>query len=157
MSAIVPPEVRAANVVASRLPFYTLEGDARTLKAYRGQLVILNIFATWCQPCKEEIPDLNRLARNGRGRWVVLSVGVDIADSKAAKVFVKQYGIRYPLFYDPGEKFTSEFPVRGFPYFALILPDGTIEHQMLGPQNWEHSKMIEYLNSLTQATGGPHD
>ena len=74
-------------------PLFSVSGTARTLQAYRGQVVILNIFATWCQPCIKEIPDLNRLARNGRGKWLVLGVVTDLQEPAAVRLFEEKQGI----------------------------------------------------------------
>ena len=153
--AIAPLLSASATIQASELPdtpVYSLQGEPRTLPSFAGQLIVLNIFATWCSPCLKEIPSLNRMARNGRGKWVLFSVASDIETREQAQAFATAHNIRYPLFFDPGEKFSSQFPARGFPYFAIISPAGEIVHHFLGPQPWESRKMVEFLDSLTAPT-----
>lgn len=90
-----------------------LDGKAWTLKALKGQVVLVNFWATWCPPCCAELPDLKALAARHAGDLVVL--GITSEEAAEVKPFVSKEGIRYPVLLDPGEKVSKEFGVVGIP------------------------------------------
>lgn len=95
-----------------------LAGGLVGLQSYRGKVVLVNFWATWCVPCVAEMPSLERLAKRfeSSGRFVLLGVNVDSADSNdAVKQFVKTYGITFPIVRDPELEVARKFGVTGFP------------------------------------------
>jgi cytochrome c biogenesis protein CcmG, thiol:disulfide interchange protein DsbE len=109
-------------------PTFTLErldgkGDL-DLASLRGKAVVLNFWASWCVPCKEEAPEIEKLWRQFRSRGVVV-VGVDSKDAtEDARSFMRRYGITYPVVHDGGGNLWGPYGVTGVPETRLISRTG---------------------------------
>jgi cytochrome c biogenesis protein CcmG/thiol:disulfide interchange protein DsbE len=117
----------------------TLEGRTVTLSSLRGQVVFLNFWATWCLPCREEMPSIERLHRalGGQG-LVVLAVDVDENPRLVAK-FMKDFGLSFPALLDAGSEVSSRYGVRGLlglPTTMLVDRRGRIVGAAIGPRDW---------------------
>lgn len=115
----------------------TLDGDTLRLADLRGRVVVLNFWASWCIPCREEHPALLRADRvYPRSEAVV--VGVLYQDSpEAARRFLASLGGDWPTVLDPGTRTAIDFGVYGVPETFFIGRDGTIARKHIGPVNWE--------------------
>lgn len=114
----------------------TLEGDRVSLAGLRGQVVVINVWGSWCTPCREEAPDLARLARETQSEGVQF-LGVDTRDNKAAaRAFVRNYEIPYPSLFDPDGKqmlaLTGIIPISAVPSTIVIDPDGRVAARVVG-------------------------
>jgi cytochrome c biogenesis protein CcmG/thiol:disulfide interchange protein DsbE len=107
------------------------EGELR-LSSLRGKAVVLNVWASWCIPCKEEAPFLEEVWREGRQRGVVV-VGLDAKDFRRdARAFMRRFGLSFPVVYDgPGDRLES-FGVTGFPETFVIDRDGRLVDAFVG-------------------------
>ncbi|GIU94322.1 MAG: hypothetical protein KatS3mg012_0779 [Gaiellaceae bacterium] len=129
----------AARGDRPQAPDFTLErldADGElTLSSLRGKAVVLNVWASWCIPCKEEAPYLERLWRENRGRGVVV-VGLDAKDfRKDALAFAERFDLTFPLVYDgPGETL-ARFGVTGFPETFVLDRDGRVVDVLVGAVN----------------------
>lgn len=134
--------------VGSRAPDFTarsLDGEPVSLESFRGRVVLLNIWATWCAPCVWEMPALERLYRElGSDDFVVVAVNVDAAGaagigSSSAKVraFVRERGLTFPVLLDPEGTVQQLYQVVGLPTSLLIDRDGRIRRRILGPAHWD--------------------
>jgi len=114
----------------------TLEGRTVTLSALRGQVVFLNFWATWCPPCREEMPSIERLYRALRDQGlVVLAVDVDESPERVAK-FVKDFRLGFPVLLDAGSHVFSSYGAPGLPTTILIDRQGRVIGGALGPRDW---------------------
>jgi peroxiredoxin len=113
---------RQAPVIALRDD----RGAPVSLAAYRGRVVLMNLWASWCPPCREELPDLQRLyAANARSGLVV--VGVDQGESpQRAREFAGALGIRFPIWIDADQSYGRAYDALGFPTTVIIARNGTI-------------------------------
>jgi peroxiredoxin len=113
----------------------SLNGDSASLEALRGRPVLLNVWATWCHPCRDEIPELQRLYERYRERGLELvGVSVDAAgDNEAVREFMRRYGMTYPVWRDPGERVSAAFLVVGVPATFLIDRGGVLRWKKTGP------------------------
>jgi peroxiredoxin len=114
----------------------TLEGAPASLAGLRGRPVLLNVWATWCHPCREELPDLERLHQTLSPRGLaVVGVSIDDSGTGAAEVrdFARRYGVTYPLWRDPDQQVMSTFRAVGVPGTYLIGADGTLLWKHVGP------------------------
>jgi cytochrome c biogenesis protein CcmG/thiol:disulfide interchange protein DsbE len=110
-------------------------GDSVSLASLRGRPVLLNVWATWCHPCRDEIPELQRLYERYRSRGLELvGVSVDAAGHEdAIGAFARQYGMTYPVWRDPAENVSATFLVLGVPATFLIDRAGVLRWKKTGP------------------------
>lgn len=128
-----PPMV--GDVVPDYAATELRESGAVSLAGLRGKVVLLNVWATWCPPCREEIPVLQALheAHAAEGLEVV-GVSVDAAGEAAAVArFADRFGVTYPIWLDPQERVSSVFRTTGVPTTLLIDRDGTLLWRHVGP------------------------
>jgi cytochrome c biogenesis protein CcmG, thiol:disulfide interchange protein DsbE len=125
-----------------------LAGDTVRLVDLRGEVVVLNLWATWCHPCREEMPALQALheALADRGLRVV---GVSIDGRSSADLipgFLEEVGVTFPILRDPEERVVRAFTTMGVPETFLIGRDGTLLHRWIGafdPMAPEHRSRVE--------------
>jgi thiol-disulfide isomerase/thioredoxin len=121
---------------APRVTGTLLSGDKFALAQYRGHVVVLNFWGSWCTPCRAEAPSLSQLARYFTRRGVRF-LGVDIRDSPAtAEAFQSRFGISYPSLNDPGDEIALDFrdtvPPAGIPTTLVIGRNGRIAARVIG-------------------------
>lgn len=119
-----------------------------SLKDFRGKLVLLNFWATWCEPCREEMPAMERLYQEFKDKGFVV-LAVDVKDrQKDAQAFVKELKLTYPVVFDPEGRAGLLYGAWGLPTTYLIGRTGFGLARLWGPANW-HSpgarKLIETL------------
>ncbi|HET6567944.1 MAG TPA: TlpA disulfide reductase family protein [Rhodothermales bacterium] len=108
------------------------DGSVLHLSDLRGQTILLHFWAAWCPPCRREVPSLNRLAIDLKGRGVtVIGVSVD-ADTAAVRTFIRGYGVRYPIAIGGGELSRALGGVYGLPTSFIVTPDGAVARRVVG-------------------------
>jgi cytochrome c biogenesis protein CcmG/thiol:disulfide interchange protein DsbE len=125
-------------------PDFTLERLDRegelSLSSLRGRAVVLNVWASWCIPCKEEAPYLERVWRDQRSRGVVV-VGLDAKDFRRdARRFAKRFHLTFPLVYDGPGDVAKEYGVTGFPETFVIDRDGRVVDAFAGAVNSDEDR-----------------
>ncbi len=127
-------------------------GEQTSLSAYKGEIVVLNLWASWCPPCRKEMPDLIRLHEDFKGQGVVV-LGVNLAtherDENGADEFMKEYGVTFPTFVDqPIDQVNrrgvvaSLYNIQSIPYTYILDEKGMIAHVIRGEVTYE---MLENL------------
>ena len=106
----------------------TLDGDYVALSDYKGKVVLLNVWATWCAPCRKELPELVALqSKHGGEAFTVLGVSIDNPGAKGRlEAMVRQFRLNYPIVHDPDGSGLDPFTIRGYPTSFLIGKDGTL-------------------------------
>ena len=113
-----------------RLALY--DGSETSLSDLRGQVVVLNFWASWCEPCREEAPTLERVWRAYRERGVAF-VGVNVKDvPKGSSAFIEKFGITYPNGPDPYDRIARAYRVFGYPETYIIDVDGRVQKRYIG-------------------------
>ncbi|MEE9578336.1 MAG: TlpA disulfide reductase family protein [Gemmatimonadota bacterium] len=131
-------DARWLSIPAPEAEFRTLEGKKASLADYRGQVVILNLWGTWCPPCRREIPHLVDLQEDLQDRdATVVSIAVDSGAEESIRSFASEFGIDYPIWISGTDEVVRHFRAIGFPFTLLIDRDGVIRKQYLGPQTQE--------------------
>ncbi|MDF1499774.1 MAG: TlpA disulfide reductase family protein [Anaerolineales bacterium] len=117
-------------------PDFTLEtfdGEPITLSDLRGQVVVINFWASWCPPCRDEAPYLESSWRKYRDHGVVL-LGVDYVDTEAeARAYIAEFDITYPNGPDLGTRISQAYRIQGVPETFFVGKDGTIRGVKIGP------------------------
>lgn len=139
----------ASTGTTPALQVTTIDGDAWDLADHRGSWVVVNYWATWCAPCREEMPELSALA-SMRGHIEVIGLAYEDTTPEAIGAFLEQYPVTYPIaiigVLDP----PADFDVpRGLPMTWLIGPDGRVARRFLGPVS-----ALEIETAIAEA-GGP--
>ena len=112
-----------------------LNGDSVSLAGQRGKVVLFNIWATWCHPCRDEIPELQELHTKYRERGLEL-VGVSVdadGDEDAIRAFMQDFRMTYPVWRDPDERVLTQFLTVGVPATFLIDREGVLRWRKTGP------------------------
>lgn len=126
-------------------------GQSLRLSDFRGRAVLLNLWASWCGPCVEEMPSLDRLQTLMGDKLVVLALNEDRHGPETVAVFYKRYGIsKLKIYDDPAARALSEFRVRGLPTTFLIGPDSNIIGYFEGATNWSQPAMQSFLQERLQ-------
>jgi peroxiredoxin len=129
------PQRVAVGAPAPAYRTVSLTGDSVSLASLRGKPVLLNVWATWCHPCRDEIPALQALHERYKARGLELigvSIDVDGAD-EAIREFMRDFRMTYPIWRDPDERVSTEFLVVGVPATFLIDRNGVLRWRKTGP------------------------
>ncbi len=112
-----------------------LTGDTVSLAAERGKVVLLNVWATWCHPCRDEIPELQKLHEQyGKQGLELVGVSVDVDGSDdTIREFMSEFRMTYPIWRDPAERISAQFLVVGVPTTFLIDRRGVLRWRKTGP------------------------
>jgi len=140
-------ESSIAGKTAEDIPL-EINGKAEHLSDFRGKVVVLNFWATWCPPCVEETPaliELNKRIANRNG--VVLGVSVD-EDPAAYQKFLVDHGINFPTSRDASKKYAQDYGTVMYPETYIIDRHGKIARKVIGPQDWNSAEMVAYFDAL---------
>jgi cytochrome c biogenesis protein CcmG/thiol:disulfide interchange protein DsbE len=136
--------------IGSNAPDFTVQdGQSKvTLSQYRGQVVVLNFWATWCPPCVEEMPSLVEMQRRMKAKGVtVLAVSVDV-DESAYKQFVKDHNVNLLTVRDPDQKSNSLYGTSRFPETYIIDRNGVMQRKFIGAVDWTEPEVVDFLGKL---------
>jgi peroxiredoxin len=142
----------------SPAPEFTLErlvdGAPVSLSDLRGQVVLVNFWATWCKPCEDEMPAMERLYRALRAEgFELLAISVD-RDPDVVSRFRERLGLSFPILLDPERRVARAFLTFRFPESLLIGPDGVVLERYIGAKEWDAEVYVERIRRLLR-TGLP--
>jgi cytochrome c biogenesis protein CcmG/thiol:disulfide interchange protein DsbE len=119
-----------------------------SLSQFRGQVVILNFWATWCPPCVEELPSLMSLQARTQGKGVVvLGVSID-GDGDAYHRFLRQHGVNFLTVRDPEQRISGMYGTSGWPESYVIDRQGVMRRKFVGPVDWNSPEVMQFLSKL---------
>ncbi|WP_242479526.1 TlpA family protein disulfide reductase [Lamprobacter modestohalophilus] len=132
-------------------PAFELVGpDERVyrLANFKGQPLIVNFWATWCPPCRAEMPSMQRaweqLEAEGIG-MIAINVG---EDAETVQAFLEQVPVSFPLPLDTDSKVTQRWPMRGLPTTFVVAPDGRLVYKATGEREWDDPALLEQVRAL---------
>jgi len=110
----------------------------KTFDDYKGKVVLLNIWATYCEPCKVEMPSLERLYKQyGDSGLRIVAVEIDpTVTEDSIKKYVKSMGLTFEILHDPSGKIEQQYQTTGYPETFVIGPEGTIRRKWIGADDW---------------------
>jgi peroxiredoxin len=135
-----------------------LEGELRRLSDFRGRVVLINFWATWCPPCVDEMPSLQKLhdALSDKG-LVVLAVSVDERYSDIEE-FVGTFQLRFPIVHDAGKRTSREFQTFRYPESFIVDRDGRIRSKVIGARDWVAPTVIrDFVALLSEPETGERE
>jgi peroxiredoxin len=131
-------------------PDFTVQDSDRkiTLSDYRGQIVVLNFWATWCPPCIEELPSLETLQQRMKDRGVkVLAISID-DDDNAYHQFLKDNRVDFLSVRDASKTSNNLYGTFKFPETYIIDQKGIVRRKFIGAVNWNQAEIVDFLNKL---------
>lgn len=141
-----------APLPAPALQFMPREGGTKQLADFKGKLILVNLWATWCGPCVEEMPSLQRLQAKLGDKLTILAISEDRQGDSVVAPFLEAHGIKdLAIYLDPKTAATEAFGAQGLPTSYLIAADGTIVGKEEGGAQWDDPKMIATLKKYIDA------
>lgn len=139
--------------VGNPAPDFTLPslvGNPVRLSNYRGKVVFLNFWATWCPPCREEMPSMESLYQRLKGRdFEMLAVSIDTKGADRVQSFVATYALTFPVLLDPNKKIYRLYGLTGVPETFIIGKNGDIMLKTIGPRDWMKKEWLDYFDRIT--------
>src|SRR5262249_45464575 len=137
-----------AGSMSAPFELTTLDGKVVKLSELVGKVVLINFWATWCGPCKEEMPSLARLQKQlDPTQFVLLTVTTDLQRQGIAH-FLSQLGVSLPVLFDEDQDVSRSFMVRGLPTTIVIARDGALVGRAVGPRAWDSPEAVAFMQHV---------
>jgi peroxiredoxin len=151
LSIFTGSSLASSGLTGQTAPDFVLKsatGENLRLSEYRGDVVMINFWATWCGPCRQEMPLLDELyTRYQRVGFNLLGVNID-DDSRRAMAMVNELGISFPVLFDEDKKVSKLYEVEAMPLTLLLDREGTVRHVHYGYQPGYEQKYLNEIRSL---------
>jgi thiol-disulfide isomerase/thioredoxin len=153
--AMAPLVARPQPIDLPQFSFVAGDGTEKSLKDFAGRILLLNIWATWCIPCREEMPALDKLeAKLGGENFAVVAVNIDKGGQDKAAAFLKDTGATHlPLYTDPTGKLFATLKLVGMPTTLIIDRGGKEIARLVGPADWASPEAAAVIEA---AVAAPH-
>ena len=134
---------------AFRLP--ALDGRQVNLSDFRGKVVMVHFWATWCPPCVEELPTLDRLYHGLLGKdFALLAVSVDEGGAEAVRAFLQKNHLSLPVLLDPQRSVAGQYGTFKFPETYLLDRNGVVRYKVIGPMDWSDPRGIGVILKMLE-------
>ena len=152
--SVAVPDIKLNSFAGNPLPpfidLHDANGRRVKLLDYRGKITVVNFWASWCPPCVEEIPSLNRLREQMRDQPFEL-ISINYADSpEKVREFMRRVNVQFPVLIDPNGKVAHQWNVIGFPSTFVIGKDGKIQYGVNAAIQWDAPEVINALKALNR-------
>lgn len=145
------PEVQklANRYPAERFYLKDLDGDLHRLKDFRGKVVLLNFWATWCPPCREEMPSMQELHEEYQEKGLaVVAVSVDKDSPGVVADYIEELGLTFQVLHDRDNRVSERYRIPGVPASFLIDREGRVAYKVLGSIDWTRESAIRAVTKL---------
>lgn len=152
------PVGEGAEALEFTLP--DLNGKQVSLKDYRGKVVFLNFWATWCKPCGEEMPSMQKLYVTLQAQgypFEILAVSVDKDGAQVVSEFARQNNLTFPILLDSSGKIKESYKTTGVPETFIIDQNGVIAEKVWGPRDWADPNSLAMIGELLKNGAKPKD
>jgi len=145
-------EPLVVGMTAPNFSLPDLQGKTQRLTDYRGKVVFLNFWATWCKPCKEEMPSMQVLWDNLKNQdFMMLAVSMDrVTTTKDIPSFVETLKLSFPILTDSWGQTDKRYKLMGVPETYIIDQNGVLREKVIGPRDWTRPESIETIVRLLQ-------
>jgi peroxiredoxin len=134
---------------APNFTFPDLNGRQISLSDQRGKVVLINIWATWCPPCKQEMPSMQKLYERFKGEnFEILAVSIDSTGRDAVAPFMRTMNLTFPALLDSKEDIRTLYGVTGVPESFIIDKEGIVVEKIIGPIDWAAPKAFLFFQDL---------
>jgi len=143
------------KVMAPDFALQDTNGKTHRLSDYRGRPVIINFWTTWCPPCREELPSMNRawhLIEKEGIAMLAINMG---EDEDTIFIFSADYPTDFPILMDQSGEVIEQWPVKGLPTTYVIAPDGTIAYRAIGSREWDAKELLDVIRQLKEQRQEP--
>ena len=127
-----------------------MAGKRQQLSDYRGKVVFLNFWATWCKPCKEEMPSMQTMWENFKNEdFVILAVSMDrVTTKKDIPTFIESMRLTFPVLTDSWGQTDKRYKLMGVPETYIIDQDGVLREKIIGPRDWTSRESLDMIVRL---------
>ena len=130
------------------------DGERYRLEDMRGKAVIVNFWATWCPPCRAEMPSMQRAWKEVAGEDILI-LGVNVGeDAGTIDEFIRQVPVEFPLPMDRNSTVVQTWPMRGLPTTFVVDPDGRLAYRAEGEREWDDPALLDLVRALKAPPGG---
>jgi peroxiredoxin len=139
------------RVQAPSFALPNLEGQERRLSRFQGDVVVINFWATWCKPCRDEMPALESLWQaHQEDGLTVIGINVDRQGPRGVRRMAKKMGVSFPVLLDPEGRVRNRYEVQAFPQTYLIARDGKFVGRALGERDWDSEPAHALIEQLLE-------
>ena len=131
-----------------------VSGDTWKLSSLKGKVVFINFWASWCKPCRDEMPSMEALNKAMAGQPFQMLAIVFNDDLDTANRFARRLGVTFPVLVNPEPELTEAYMITGVPETFLIDADGILRHRFIGPYNWDTPEMRTLVQELLNSPKG---
>ncbi len=129
-----------------------LTGNMRSLSQFRGKVVLLNFWATWCGPCRVEMPAMEQLYRTlPRGEFEILAVSTDSQGAAVTRPFQKQMGFTFPILHDSEYRVGLAYGARSIPVTFMVDRHGIVRQKIFGARDWDSLEARDLIHILMKS------
>jgi peroxiredoxin len=127
-----------------------IHGKSINLTQFKGKPILLNFWATWCGPCREELPSMQRMheASNKNGGFHIVAISIDRFNMEKVKQYAKDLDLTFPILVDPDRETRKAYFIRGLPTSYLIDAAGKLQGFISGARKWDSPASLELMKSL---------
>ena len=145
-----------SGIPAPDFTFPGLDGKMVSLSNYKGKVVLVNIWATWCPPCVKEMPSMEKLYRKfKRENFEILAVSIDETGPKAVAPFMEKTRLTFPALIDSKGAIKPVYRITGIPESFIIDKQGLLIKKIVGPVDWAAPKVFRFISSLIKKPTTP--
>jgi peroxiredoxin len=138
--------------VAPDFALQDLAGNTLRLSHFRGKVVVINVWTTWCEPCRVEMPSMQLLYRRLRDEGLVmLAVSADADGREAVEAFVQKLGLTFTILLDPDGVVPSRYGTTGYPETFIVDREGRVVAHEVGPRDWSEARFERALRGLMES------
>lgn len=139
----------ATSALAPDFTLKDISGQEMTLSSLRGKVVVLNFWASWCPPCREEMPSMEELHQTMQGKeFVLLAVNIEAGGAQAVRPFLQSQQLTFPVLLDQTGEVRGRYGVSKYPETFIINPAGEIVEKVVGGIDWSQPRVVQFLRQL---------
>lgn len=142
-------EAPKEGFLAPQFSLYDLSGNQVRLTDFRGKVILLNFWASWCSPCRREIPSLERLYQKRKDKgFEIVAVNSERASASQIASFSEKFGMSFPILLNPKRDVGNKYWVRAIPTSFLLDKNGVIRWKIVGGREWDDSYVLGRIDQL---------